>query len=56
MEPLDAAVDHVRGGSAGRVIVEYGDYECGDTPTSSLSTCRRSTVWCTAGPATRPGF
>jgi protein-disulfide isomerase len=28
MEPLDAAVDHVRGGSAGRLIVEYGDYEC----------------------------
>jgi protein-disulfide isomerase len=28
MEPLDNAVDHVRGGSAGRVIVEYGDYEC----------------------------
>jgi protein-disulfide isomerase len=28
MEPLDEAVDHVRGGSAGRLIVEYGDYEC----------------------------
>ena len=28
MEPLDHAVDHVRGGSVGRVIVEYGDYEC----------------------------
>jgi protein-disulfide isomerase len=28
MEPLDAAVDHVRGASAGRLIVEYGDYEC----------------------------
>jgi protein-disulfide isomerase len=28
MEPLDAAVDHVRGSSAGRLIVEYGDYEC----------------------------
>jgi protein-disulfide isomerase len=26
--PLDAAVDHVRGGSAGRLILEYGDYEC----------------------------
>jgi protein-disulfide isomerase len=25
--PLDA-VDHVRGGSGGRLIVEYGDYEC----------------------------
>jgi len=28
MEPLDDAVDHVRGGSTGRLIVEYGDYEC----------------------------
>jgi protein-disulfide isomerase len=28
MEPLDGAVDHVRGAPAGRVIVEYGDYEC----------------------------
>jgi protein-disulfide isomerase len=28
MEPLDEAVDHVRGSSAGHLIVEYGDYEC----------------------------
>ena len=28
MEPLDEGVDHVRGSSAGRLIVEYGDYEC----------------------------
>jgi protein-disulfide isomerase len=28
MAPLDGAVDHVRGPSAGRLIVEYGDYEC----------------------------
>jgi len=28
MEPLDDAVDHIRGGRAGRLIVEYGDYEC----------------------------
>jgi protein-disulfide isomerase len=27
IEPLDDA-DHVRGGAAGRLIVEYGDYEC----------------------------
>jgi protein-disulfide isomerase len=27
-EPLDDAVDHVRGGAAGRLILEYGDYEC----------------------------
>jgi protein-disulfide isomerase len=28
MEPLDVAIDHVRGSEAGRLIVEYGDYEC----------------------------
>jgi protein-disulfide isomerase len=28
MEPLDDAVDHVRGSAAGRQIVEYGDYQC----------------------------
>jgi protein-disulfide isomerase len=28
MEPLDPAIDHVRGASASRLIVEYGDYEC----------------------------
>ena len=28
MQPIDEAVDHVRGPSAGRLIVEYGDYEC----------------------------
>ena len=28
MDPLDDAVDHVRGAPAGRLIVEYGDYEC----------------------------
>jgi protein-disulfide isomerase len=28
MEPLDEAIDHVRGPSDRRVIVEYGDYEC----------------------------
>lgn len=28
MEPLDEAVDHVRGSPGGRLIVEYGDYEC----------------------------
>jgi protein-disulfide isomerase len=27
-EPVDSAVDHVRGASSGRLIVEYGDYEC----------------------------
>ncbi len=28
IEPLDEHVDHVRGPSAGHLIVEYGDYEC----------------------------
>lgn len=28
MEPLEGAIDHIRGGAFGRVIVEYGDYEC----------------------------
>jgi protein-disulfide isomerase len=28
MEALDEAVDHVRGPAGGRLIVEYGDYEC----------------------------
>jgi protein-disulfide isomerase len=28
MEALDAVVDHVRGSPVGRLIVEYGDYEC----------------------------
>jgi len=28
MEPLDPAIDHVRGSPGGRLILEYGDYEC----------------------------
>src|SRR6201981_722632 len=28
LEPLDEKVDHVRGSPAGRLIIEYGDYEC----------------------------
>lgn len=28
VEPLDEAVDHVRGPSARHLILEYGDYEC----------------------------
>ncbi len=28
MEPLDEAVDHVRGSTRDPLIVEYGDYEC----------------------------
>jgi protein-disulfide isomerase len=28
VEPLDDDVDHVRGPSSGRLIIEYGDYEC----------------------------
>ncbi len=28
IEPLEDAVDHMRGSAGGRVILEYGDYEC----------------------------
>jgi protein-disulfide isomerase len=28
MEPLDDVGDHVRGAAGGRLLVEYGDYEC----------------------------
>jgi protein-disulfide isomerase len=28
VQPLDEAVDHVRGPSAAHLILEYGDYEC----------------------------
>ena len=28
LEPIDEQVDHVRGPTAGRLILEYGDYEC----------------------------
>jgi hypothetical protein len=28
MEPLDDAIDHVRGAAEGPLIVEYGDCEC----------------------------
>ena len=28
LAPLEEKVDHVRGGPAGRLILEYGDYEC----------------------------
>jgi protein-disulfide isomerase len=28
VDALDASLDHVRGSPAGRVILEYGDYEC----------------------------
>ena len=28
LEPVDVAVDHVRGSPAGPLIIEYGDYEC----------------------------
>jgi len=28
LAPLDEHVDHVRGWPAGRLIIEYGDYEC----------------------------
>ena len=28
LAPLEEKVDHVRGSPAGRLIIEYGDYEC----------------------------
>jgi protein-disulfide isomerase len=28
LAPLDEKVDHVRGSTAGHLIIEYGDYEC----------------------------
>jgi hypothetical protein len=28
LAPLKENVDHVRGSSAGHLIIEYGDYEC----------------------------
>jgi protein-disulfide isomerase len=28
LEPVDEAIDHVRGPAAGHLILEYGDYEC----------------------------
>jgi protein-disulfide isomerase len=28
LAPLDEKVDHVRGSPAGRLLIEYGDYEC----------------------------
>jgi protein-disulfide isomerase len=28
IEPLDEAIDHIRGPQSARLIVEYGDYEC----------------------------
>ena len=28
LAPLDETADHVRGAAAGRLIIEYGDYEC----------------------------
>jgi protein-disulfide isomerase len=28
LEPIDAALDHVRGPSSASLILEYGDYEC----------------------------
>ncbi|MDX6598950.1 MAG: hypothetical protein QOE87_2837 [Gaiellales bacterium] len=27
-DPLDDELDHVRGGKGGRLVLEYGDYEC----------------------------
>jgi Na+:H+ antiporter, NhaA family len=53
MEPLDEAVDHVRGGSGGRLIVEYGDYEC---PYSRQAFRQIQTVERQLGPRVRFAF
>ena len=39
LAPLDEKVDHVRGWPAGRLIIEYGDYEC---PTRGRCSTRSS--------------
>ena len=28
LQPVDASTDHVRGAASGRLLIEYGDYEC----------------------------
>jgi hypothetical protein len=37
--PLEEAIDHVSDGSTGRLILEYGDYEC---PTPAARFARSS--------------
>jgi hypothetical protein len=44
IEAIDDADDHVRGPASGRVIVEYGDYECSSTIRGRL---RKMTCWVT---------
>ena len=49
LQPVDETVDHVRGSPAGRLILEYGDYECpysrppcsGRGPMSAICALRR---------------
>jgi hypothetical protein len=43
MDPLDEAVDHVRGSPGGRLIVEYGDYEC--PPSVGIRSCAGGCRW-----------
>jgi hypothetical protein len=59
MEPVDDAVDHIRGPAAGPLIVEYGDYECPYSRKAFREIERMrgtprfsSTAWCTAGATT----
>jgi protein-disulfide isomerase len=37
LAPLDEDIDHVRGPAAGRLILEYGDYECPYSRLASLA-------------------
>ena len=40
LAPLDDKVDHVRGSPAGRLIIEYGDYECPYSRQAFYAICR----------------
>ena len=42
LAPLDEKVDHVRGSPAGRLIIEYGDYECPTRGRRSMRSSRRA--------------
>ena len=53
MQPLDEAVDHVRGGRTGPAIVVYGDYQC---PYSRLAARELERVERRCGEAVRVAF
>jgi protein-disulfide isomerase len=53
VEPIDDAVDHVRGERTGRLILEYGDYEC---PYSRAATSEIQRVEAQLGDGVRFAF